>query len=158
MRPEQKLKHLILLKDAEMGGDELPAITQDNIDEVFDERGEEWRLQDATEEVRSGEYRTNIKSDWSRHYESDAVAAQYIDGSWVGWTYWHGGGKHGEPESVPWIEYAYDLTCEQEEKLVVVRTFARVAQAIEAQRAETTEIGSVHESAVGNADAPKGAS
>lgn len=37
----------------------------------------------------------------------------------------YGGGKHGEPEAIDWIEHAYNLDCIEEEKLVVVRTFSK---------------------------------
>jgi hypothetical protein len=49
------------------------------------------------------------------------------DGSWVGWTYWHGGGKHSEPEAIPWIDYAYALDCEAKEQMVIVYTFKKPA-------------------------------
>ncbi len=44
----------------------------------------------------------------SRHYECKEVAHP-ITGLdfWIGWTYWYGGGKHGEPESIRWIDDAY---------------------------------------------------
>lgn len=128
MTPEQKIKHLILLKDHEMygeGRDPLPEITADNIDELFDAAEEDEPLYDGRSETREGTAETGLPCDYSRHYESKAVSAQYIDGSWVGWTYWYGGGKHGEPEEVDWIEYAYDLTCTEEEKVVTVRTFSK---------------------------------
>ena len=35
----------------------------------------------------------------------------------------HGGGKHGEPEAIDWMDEAYDLDVTEEEKLVVVKTF-----------------------------------
>ena len=47
------------------------------------------------------------------------------DGSWVGWTYWYGGGKYGEPEAIDWMDDAYDLACTEEEKVVTVRTFTK---------------------------------
>jgi hypothetical protein len=47
------------------------------------------------------------------------------DGSWVGWTYWSGGGKHGEPESISWMSEAYELDVKEEEKLVIVQTFSK---------------------------------
>ncbi len=47
-----------------------------------------------------------------------------LDGSWVGWTFWYGGGKHGEPGNVPWMEDAYDLTFTLE--AVVVKRFSKV--------------------------------
>lgn len=27
---------------------------------------------------------------------------QAPDGTWVGWTYWYGGGKYAEPSAIPW--------------------------------------------------------
>jgi hypothetical protein len=44
---------------------------------------------------------------------------------------WFGGGKHGEPGAVEWMEDAYHLTCHEEEKLVVVRTFTVVPETTE---------------------------
>lgn len=41
----------------------------------------------------------------SRHYEVDFVY-DFIFDEPIGWDYWHGGGKHGEPESVDWIDSA----------------------------------------------------
>ncbi len=49
-----------------------------------------------------------------------------LDGSWVGWTYWYGGGKHGEPGSIPWIEDAYDVTFV--EQLVKVKQFHKAEE------------------------------
>jgi len=46
-------------------------------------------------------------------------------GDWVGWTYWYGGGKHGEPDAIDWLSDAYNLIVTEEEKLVVVRTYTK---------------------------------
>jgi hypothetical protein len=116
MTPQQKIKAKIL-QDCEIPCDES------NVDETFDNAGD--RVQDAIFELREGQVETKLDCDWSRHYESKSVAAKMLDGSWVGWTYWYGGGKHGEPESIPWMEEAYDLDCVEEEKMVVVRTFTK---------------------------------
>lgn len=126
MTPEQKIKHAILLKAVEFGAVDIEpaAITAESVDELFSSNNQQWELQDATNEVRCGQVETGLPCEWSRHYESKAVAAKMPDGSWVGWTYWYGGGKHGEPEAVGWMDDAYDLDCAEEEKLVVVRTFA----------------------------------
>lgn len=122
MTPEQKVKHLILLKCLEWDETAVTEeITDESIDEIYD--GMEY-LQDAIQEVRGGEVETGLRCDYSRHYESKAVAAKLPDGSWVGWTYWYGGGKHAEPEAIDWMEEAYDVFCHEEEKLVVVRTFS----------------------------------
>lgn len=58
---------------------------------------------------RDWQHETRIACDTSRCYESKSVARQLKNGVWVGWTYWFGGGKHGEPGSVDWIEDAYFL-------------------------------------------------
>lgn len=130
MTPEQKLKHLILICNAEMGGEPEPEnVTADNVDRLYQEaldNDEAGNLQDAREELRGGEIGTNLPPPHDRNYESNSVAAQYLDGSWIGWTYWYGGGKHGEPQAIPWIEDAYALTCVEEPRTIVHRTFTKV--------------------------------
>jgi len=124
MTPEQKIKHLILIRNAEIGDKELPTdITSENIDDLYSNIDEPW---DDIYAIREGEVETNLPTEWSRHYESKSVAAKAPDGSWVGWTYWYGGGKHGEPESIDWMDSAYDLSVTEEEKLVIVRTFKKI--------------------------------
>jgi hypothetical protein len=123
MTPEQKLRHAILIA---AGVPDLETITVENIDERYNEAYDQDLLYDAKAEVRaSGEETPGLPSPYSRHYESKAVAAKMPDGSWVGWIYWYGGGKHGEPDAVEWMEYAYDLEVTEEEKLMVVRTFKK---------------------------------
>ena len=48
----------------------------------------------------------------SRHYEIDVHAMQ-VDGIWVAWDYYYGGGKHGEPEAFDWISNARIVECEE---------------------------------------------
>lgn len=48
----------------------------------------------------------------SRHYEIDVHAMQ-VDGVWVAWDYYYGGGKHGEPEAFDWISNARIVECEE---------------------------------------------
>lgn len=126
MTPEQKIKATILDRAHSAHAITLPAgaITADNVDELYDANNGDCELQDWAAEIRGGQVETGLECPWSRHYESKAVAAQMLDGSWVGWTYWYGGGKHGEPEAIEWMEEAYDLDCEEKEKLVVVRIFS----------------------------------
>jgi len=125
MTPEQKIKHAVLQRAHNNSDITLPGpVTADNVETLYDANNQDYELQDATQEMRSGEVETGLKCEWSRHYESKAVAAKMPDGSWVGWTYWYGGGKHGEPEAIDWMNEAYDLDCLEEEKLVVVRTFS----------------------------------
>lgn len=132
MTPSQKLKWAMIeigidgydfvISDA--FSDELTtAITEDNIDDLYEAFRDD--MYDLKYEFREGEVETNLPCDYSRHYESKSVAAKMPDGSWVGWTYWYGGGKHGEPESIDWVSGAYDLNVVEEEKLVIVRTFTK---------------------------------
>lgn len=123
MTAEQLLKYAIL---------ELAFIWDDKVirtDMTGEEVDEEWDMADcitdAINEIRSGGEYTGLDAPYSRHYESDAVAVQAPNGQWVGFTYWHGGGKHGEPESIDWIKHAYHLDCKEEEKVVTVRTFTK---------------------------------
>jgi len=127
MTPEQKIKHLIIASIAAREEVDMPVVTAENVDEVFDEFDEKYEdsVQEAKYEIREGEVETGLPCDWSRHYESKSVAARTPNGEWVGWTYWYGGGKHGEPEAIDWIEDAYDLACVEEEKLATVRTFTK---------------------------------
>ena len=129
MTPEQKVKHLILIRHAELNDQPAPEnVSAENIDELYDEtNGEDYELQDAISEVRCSGEETGLSAPCSRHYEADAVASQAPDGSWVGWTYWYGGGKHGEPEAIDWIEDAYDVNVTEEQKMVTVRTFEKAA-------------------------------
>ena len=131
MTPEQKIKWAILLKASEWNGEPLETVTAENVDALYDKLEEEDGQWDAKNEVRTGEVETGIPSEYSRHYESKSVAAKMPDGSWVGWTYWYGGGKHGEPEAIDWMDQAYAVDCREEEKMVLVRTFSRPDTAIQ---------------------------
>ena len=63
-------------------------------------------------EMREG-LETNLASKTSsRHYEIDVHAMQ-VDGIWVAWDYYYGGGKHGEPEAFDWISNARIVECEE---------------------------------------------
>ena len=80
---------------------------QDLLDEIEDEC-------DYTDEMLnefrcSWTHETGIPCDGSRHYSSKSVARQLPTGEWIGWTYWFGGGKHGEPSEMGWQHQAYFL-------------------------------------------------
>lgn len=124
MTPLQKLQWLIIDKRASWGDVTVPAYPCQEIDGYFTELDDADELQDAISEVRSSGEETGLPCPYSRHYESKAVAAELPDGSWVGWTYWYGGGKYGQPEAVEWMADAYDVDCKKEERLVVVREFS----------------------------------
>jgi hypothetical protein len=120
MTPSQKIKYLIVAR----AGRDLDYPCED-INTIYRDMEDEDELWDTLSEVREGEVETGLPCEYSRHYESYSVAAKLPDGSWVGWTYWYGGGKHGEPESIDWMEDAYDLDCLEEVKLMTVRTFTK---------------------------------
>lgn len=127
MTPEQKIKWLILAEIAKCDQRPLPEITAGNVDALYDECEDKG---DIIHDVRQGDVETNIVREYSRldrFYESKSVAAQMPDGSWVGWTYWYGGGKHGAPGEIDWMDTAYELTCVEEPKVVTVRTFTKTA-------------------------------
>lgn len=109
--------------ESDWSEDELLNITADNVDDLYEAFRDD--MYDLKNEFREGDVETNLPCDYSRHYESKSVAAKIPDGSWVGWTYWYGGGKYGEPEAIGWMEDAYDLDVIEEEKMVMVRTFTK---------------------------------
>lgn len=121
MTPEQKLKYAILDLDAVWQDKTLPTnLTGDEVDELWDDAED---IYEAMYEIRTGGVATGLTCQSSRHYETEAVAVQCPTGEWVGFTYWYGGGKHGNPEEIEWIEFAYDVKCIEEQKMMTVRTF-----------------------------------
>lgn len=102
---------------------EKTSIDKDNVESIYDEFVYLDLVQDIEEVFRLGMMETPLTPDYSRHYESRSVAAKLFDSSWVGWTYWYGGGKHADPGSILWMEDAYDLEVIETEKLVTVREF-----------------------------------
>ena len=115
-----KLNNLQLIYE---DGEDL-LLTSETIDEDYDGMKNEYdEIREEEEEFREGGLSTNLSSDsYSRHYDCQEVAA-CLSGIWVGWTYWSGGGKFGEPASIDWMEDAYFLDVVEEEKVVTVRTF-----------------------------------
>lgn len=126
LNPEYKIKQEII--NLQLMWDDKEAVNLSSDEKVQDLWEEFDCLGDAESEIREGEVETNIPCDYSRHYESKSVAMQCVDGSWVGWTYWYGGGKHGEPEAIDWMEDAYYLDCVEEQKMVTVRQFSKVVE------------------------------
>ena len=108
-------------------------LTLDNASDIYSDpedylEGEyvEDAVYEATYDYRhTGEECNLSPKHYSRHYEVDFVVAE-IDDKWVGWHYWYGGGKHGEPEAIDWIEDAEFVDIESEEEVVIVkRVFKR---------------------------------
>jgi len=128
MTPEQTIKYEILLDASENEDILLPEykITKENINETYKnlliKEGLHW---DYQSEFRGNGERSNIEPEWSRDYETISVALKLRQGVWVGWTYWFGGGKFGNPESVPWMDEAYFLECSEHEETIVIREFTK---------------------------------
>lgn len=123
LTPEQKLKWLILTECDDIEQDDTISL-----DEWIESEFNYSEHYDSVMTVRRSGIPTNISTPWSglsHHYESTSVAVQCPDNSWVGFTYWSGGGKHGDPDSIDWMNHAYDLDCVEEEKLMIVRTFKK---------------------------------
>jgi hypothetical protein len=131
----QKLKHLIIIKaivdfDYICPSSCIAAIisrypTSNQIEDVYDDLHMNSIIYDIQSGIRQGEEDTLLSCPSSRHYESKSVAVEYFDGSWIGWTYWYGGGKHGEPDCIDWMEDCYDIICDKEEKRVIIKTFTK---------------------------------
>lgn len=127
MSPEFKIKKTILLS-ADVLTDPTALTTDEEVKAAWsaarDNPEFEDNIIDRKEDFRSGQYKTEIEPDYSRHYESRSVASQMFDGSWVGWTYWYGGGKHGEPSAIDWMPDAYNVDFKEE--TVVVKKFFKL--------------------------------
>jgi hypothetical protein len=129
MTPHQYILSAICAKAQADGA--IPAdaaINGSTVDALYDALKDADGHWDYVSEFRSGDVDTGLNCKRSRHYESKAVAAK-INGTWVGWTYWYGGGKHGDPEAVYWMEYAYFCDCVEEEKVVTGCAFTAKWQA-----------------------------
>lgn len=90
-------------------------------DQLIDDGFEDY-LYDAANEVRGSGEITNLDSPYSRHYESNQLARVFGESA-VSWTYWFGGGKHGEPEAIDWIDDAFFVKVEQ--KTTIVNVFSK---------------------------------
>ncbi len=118
LTPMQKIKREILARIEARSGDVHPsAMTPEQVDATWNDLDDDF--EDAKSEFRSSGTSTNLPCESSRHYSSEAVAAKMLDGTWVGWTYWFGGGKHGEPEAIDWMADAYEVECRVVEKPVL---------------------------------------
>lgn len=76
-------------------------------------------------EFRDGVVANLQPKTYSRHYDVCVKAAE-IDGVWVAWDYYSGGGKHGEPEAFDWISNARIVDCEVKMVLMPKYNFKEV--------------------------------
>lgn len=119
----QKIKQILIQKVTELILD-----APDEIDNKYAELEENARdhLRDVMGEFRGGQFQTDLDGEYNRIYETKVVAAQMLDGSYAAWTYYYGGGKHGEPEVVEWVDDAFEV--EAEDKVVTVKVFTKKAE------------------------------
>lgn len=102
MKPEHRIKRELLLSAGVAQLHELG--TAEAIDAVWDER--RWdddycdQISDTEGEFRQGQVKTELPTSSSRHYECYEVAHKFHDGVWVGWTFWFGGEKWGQPRDI----------------------------------------------------------
>jgi len=61
---------------------------------------------------------------YSRHYEVKPVVMK-LEGKWVCWLYWYGGGKHGDPSGIDWID---DAIFVEEGEPIIKKTFKTVKE------------------------------
>lgn len=126
MTPEQKLKkEIVLLAAKDKNIQIVGELQSEEVERLYQQLVDLDLHWDYKNEIRQGQVETDLDCEYSRHYESKSVAMQVQDGSWIGWTYWYGGGKFGEPESIDFMADAYELDCNDEERVVVVRTFKK---------------------------------
>lgn len=134
MKPQNKLRREIMLYAA-TDANYLPYkdvsnyttdIDVENTWMHFIEEHHSYGPQDVINDFRyQGEDSNCNSKEWSRHYDHKERAVQCCDGSWVGYTFWSGGGKHGTPEEIDYISDAYDIVVEKEYK-IIKREFKRV--------------------------------
>jgi len=103
-------------------------ITPKNIDYVYSDLNEldEDFVREEEDIFRTTGIETDIPPEWSRHYSSKSVAKQLSDGTWVGFTCFFGGGKHGCPEEMNWMEDAYYLEVTKTERLTTIMEFKKI--------------------------------
>lgn len=108
----------------------IPDITYENINDIFDELSEDeaWEeaIYDSQSSMRESGDDCNLRCNaYSNHYECEQVAYKVLSGEWVSWTYWFGGGKHADPDSIDWISDAYLLDVVETSKIVIHREFTK---------------------------------
>lgn len=128
------MKHILIgmLTEEQMDNDDdLDLSTENGVNDAWSQTEKyegifcESEIIDEKNDFRCSGQATNLTcSGYSRYYECEQVAIKLVDGSYVSWIYWTGGGKHGEPESIPWIDDAFEVDCVEEQKMVTVYNFS----------------------------------
>lgn len=126
LKPENAIRREILLQAERNGDIKLGSVeTDEAVNTFYDLLMQKDLHYEYESEFREGAVETEVPCDSCRHYESKSVAMKTGNGIWIGWTYWYGGGKYGEPGAIPWMEEAYYLDCEETRQMVTVRKFTK---------------------------------
>lgn len=126
MNAQQLLRKAILLKAVQFKNIEpfKDGLSGDEIDKLYESYDRWNELADPWNEIRYSGIDCNLKPQTSsRYYEVDSKAIE-IDGIWVQFDYYYGGGKFGEPEEFDYIENAKIVNCEKKEVVVTEYTFS----------------------------------
>lgn len=115
------------LKSCKTQIEAIAAINEHNIDGIFENVKEHDAIIDATNEVRdsSDALETHLTPQTSsREYDIDVMALK-IEGKWVAFDYYYGGGKFGQPESaIDWMSTARIVQCDESVVQTVKRAFS----------------------------------
>jgi hypothetical protein len=125
----QKAKYLVLVDVNRLRDSELPPFTSGgDIDAHYqhEHENDDGYFQDGRNEARNGIEAPEIDTPSSNHYEVDAHVGKLPDGSYVGWWFYYGGGKHGQPEyAIDWVSDAFDVHHKAEEITTTKHTFTK---------------------------------
>lgn len=113
--------------------EDLASMSGEDLDQLYDETSHD----DAVNEVRySAVDAHGVPSwchySWERNYEVDVKAFILPDGRALAFCEMSGGGKHGEPDSYPWVEEAKFIKVSGvEERVIKTYKFEEIPEASE---------------------------
>jgi len=102
--------------------------TEEEIDAAFQEQKNLIGC-DAQQDIMQGDWETNLPHDEpTRHSECDSVAIKDNYGNYIGFPWFHSGGKYFDAAGCYdySISKAYYLTCKEKQVLTIERTWAKV--------------------------------
>lgn len=105
-----------------------PLETEEEINAAYNHQ---WRQigYDAQQDIMEGEWETNLPhNELTRNCECDSVAIKDNYGNYIGFPWFHSGGKYFD--GAEYYDYsiskAYYLNCEEKEVLTIQRTWSKV--------------------------------
>lgn len=87
-------------------------------------------VREVINEFRESGEEIDDKVEQDRYYCYQDVSRKItgLDDLYLGWTYYFGGGKYGEPEEVEWMEDCYLLKCKEVEETRIVKVYEKVEE------------------------------